>query len=307
MDFYIPANELVLTNKYNGVDLSGYTGGTPKNYKQYHLYEDTLCINFYGLASVFNLTKRFKTNKGYDSSHAARGDNWVEFETYKTAYDYLTNKPEHFSSFNEHDLTLTDYNESGKDVEYAVTGEFLDIGRYVEGVPEVFGQMHEGNMRGRRLKIFVQGGGASSLSREQINHKSKRLLRLVDWLENIGVRVALNVVYSNECGHADILVKDYDEPINIYDIGVATSADFFRRVIFYFKEQSKTIDGSYGYGWHFSSHGKGVIQATFDDNAVLFVRSSDDGIESIDGNFDRLEEAIADKLSNNEFNDFMEV
>lgn len=305
MDFSIPTSNLKLG--YKNRDFSGYDIGTAVNPYQWDLNGNTLCGNFRGLNQVFSVIERFKLNKTYDSSHKiSHKKDWVEFSTYKESYKQLTQNPQVFSDFKELDLDIKSFDESGKDVNYDVTGEFLDIGRYIEGVPEMFGQMHEGKLRGYRLKIFMQGGGSGGVSSERINSRAKRIIRLIDWLENIGVRVSLNVVYSNRCGHMDIMVKDYEDPMNIFDIGVVASTDFFRRIVFFFKEQSTTVDDTYGYSYSFSNRARKNLE-NITDGSTLVVTADGVRYGAVEEKFDEIEKELAESLEDNTFNKFRSI
>lgn len=276
-----------------------------------YLRNESLVINFNNLAEVFTLTQKLgKPRKHHNSSQQKGYGSWVEFDTYEQAYNVLTKEPQRVVDFKANDIAINDYDESGNDVNYDVTGDFIDIGRYLDGVPETFGQMRQGNYRGVRVKIIQSGGGSCSQDIKIINARSRRISRLIDWLENQGIRVSLNVVYSNDNGHYDIKVKDYSEPLNIYNVGVASNGDFFRRMIFRLIEASKTNSSGYGSSIDFNEFMERTVKRNINednlDSMLLFISNSGQyDVKEVDTLFDYMEKRIQKMLEENDYKRFL--
>lgn len=301
-DFIIPVEKIIApkTRKQKSLNTihSGYVDTDSTDYP-YYIKKRTLCYNFANMGQLFSIINQIgkPTGKYKSSQDETNGADWVTYDTYDEALHALVNKPTEVVSFDKNDITIQDYNESGNAVEYDVTGDFLDVGRYLDGVPETFGSTKMGNYRGVRVKMFVSGSFSASTDKAIIDERSKRICRLVDWLENQGIRVGINTVYSNDNGHIDIKVKDFGEPLNIYDVGVSSNSDFFRRAIFRLKEESPTISYGYGNSYEFADYMTGRYKMWADkqnlDELVLFINSRFLGdVEEINRRFDRTETYI---------------
>lgn len=287
-------NKAPALQKYN----FGVVEGTDPNIPNYLLH-NTLCINFNNLAEVFDLCSALGVPTGqYTSSQKNEGSGWTKFSTYEESVRVLRNEPQRIVEFRPSDIAINDISESGNDVYYDVVGDYLDVGRYLDGVPEAFGNMFMGNYRGVRVKIFYDASAPAYINSDDINLRSKRLCRLVDWLETQGVRVSVNAIYSSDNGHFDIKIKDYSEPLNIYDVGVVSNSDFFRRLIFRLTEVSKTVSGGYGSARSFSYFLRAYFNSkdsqTNDRQELSLFLTNDyqDGEEVINSNFDRVERYI---------------
>jgi hypothetical protein len=173
--------------------------------------------------------------------------NFNVFRTYDEAMDTYRKNPQSVVKYDPTELKVRDVNEAGSIVEYDVTGDYIDMGRHMEGIPETFGQMHNGNARNRRINIVVDLNFSSGVGEQTILRRGERILRLVDALEGGGVRTQLQAIESTECGHFEFTLKQHDEPLTISDLAVVTHPDWLRRIIFRLCEYSETW--TYGYGY----------------------------------------------------------
>jgi hypothetical protein len=266
----------------------------------------TLVGNFGSLAEFFALiTGPFSSTEGLrysDSLMKSRGGNWTVFDDYETALDVMLSRPQELVKFKTNEVELNDGEESGREVSFDVTGDFLDIGRYLDGVPEVFGYNHEGKHRGKRVKILVSGNAQCSTEADALVTRSKRLSRLVDWLEYQGIRVALHVAYSNDNAHSEIKIKDFQDPLNITDVAISTHGDFFRRFDFRFKEYSATIDSGYGYSrefyqW-FSRYGTNLLNNLPLGEYFVYIDGNlaSSGSRYVDKTFDSIENELKNSI-----------
>lgn len=217
------------------------------------------------------------------------------FKNYKEAMDTFINNPESVVKYDPTEMRPVEFEEQGNDLEYDVTGDFIDIGRVLEGVPEQFGSLHNGNPRNRRVRIVVALAQTHYMTPKEINHRSERVIRLVDALENANVRTEVLAIDSNTCSHTEIVVKKFEEALTIEDVAVATHVDFFRRMCFRASEWSDTW--TYGYGRaDILKQNINQLKSQLNDEITIFV-DGDLRQYNINNYFDELEKKIETELS----------
>lgn len=212
-----------------------------------YLKKDTLVTLFDGVDNMLEyVLKEMPKPKHSKSSSATGRTRFNTFESYEEAMETFRSRPENITDFDPAEIRVKDFGEVGNEVEYDVTGDFIDIGRYMEGIPEVMGNMKNGNARNRRANVLISLNFAAGIDKSVIKHRAERVLRLVDALETGGVRTMLTAIESSECNHTEVILKRHDEPLTIADLAVVTHPDFLRRTMFRIIEHSKSWD--YGYG-----------------------------------------------------------
>jgi hypothetical protein len=182
----------------------------------------------------------------YQSS-IQRGDNDFRLlPSYEEATRIFRRSPREIRQFvvNERDMKLPDY--AGNEVQYAQTGDFLDVGRVLEDNPECFGNVSMGNPSGIFANIVTNLSATWNFGAEALAERGRRLVRMVDWLESMQVRTAIRAFACNECAYVEIIVKDFHEPVDLNAVAVIGHPDFFRRHIFRVVENSPTVSGGYG-------------------------------------------------------------
>lgn len=282
---------------------SGYTVGELKSQhrKLRYLEAGTLVGNFDGLDTMLDfVAKEMPEAKRGKSSIDTVGDNdeFHAFRTYKETMDIFRGKPETVVKFDPAELSIKDQNESGTQVDYDVTGSFIDMGRYMEGIPEVMGDMHNGNARNRRCNITIDINNVWSINHEDITHRSERILRLIDALEAGGIRTQLTMVHSNECDHVEIILKHHEEPLTITDLAVVTHPEFLRRIMFRFIEHSKSF--SYGYGrpgLYSDTVTPEMIEGDNVNEIDIAISGGMSGKSNIDKRFDEIEKLLVWEMS----------
>lgn len=222
-----------------------------------------------------------------DSSHeTSRSSTWVKYKTYEACTDIVKNKPEEFRNFKEADIRLTEYASSGNDVDYGVIGDYLDMGRVMTGEPECFGTMRNGNVIKRFANIVVNGNHAAHVKQDWIDKKAQRIARVVDFLEASNVRVKLTILFTNDNSHLELIVKQYNDRLDLNDVCVALSPDFFRRYEFYWSEHSATHDSCYGRAERLR------LNSVREDDVDLNILVGSCGSASVNDEFDKLEKNI---------------
>lgn len=242
-------------------------------------------------------TKMPKPLRG-DSSLSTDRDGFNAFANYDEAMSTFRNNPEKVTKFDGAELRIKDESESGSNVDYDVTGDYIDMGRYMEGVPESFGTMHNGNARNRRVNVMLSLNQYSSIDHTAISHRGERILRLVDALEGGGIRTMLTGVESTQTNHFEVIVKRHDEPLTISDLAVISHPEFLRRAIFRIIEHSKTF--SYGYG-QAMPFGRSATPEVLDSGNVneldIFIDGNISDIKTIDKLFDQIEKLLVWEMS----------
>lgn len=243
------------------------------------------------------VSKEFPTPK-QDGSSSNRGGghgSFNFFSTYEECMDVFRNKPSNLVDFDPTELDILDFNESGNDVEYNVTGDFIDIGRFLEGVPEAMGSMHNGKVRERRVRIIVNGSHASSTDHKNISKQSQRICRLIDGLEHSGFRSEVLAVQSGGSAHTEVTVKHFDEPLSIENIAVATHPEWLRRIEFRIDEWSETWTWGYGSSTLLDSKIDEMIKDNLNDEITIYFQASPTSSRS--SQFDKLEKMLEEELS----------
>lgn len=263
------------------------------------LQSEQLCGRFNGVQTFIDFLQtngsKFGSRKpklAEDSSHSTeRRSDWVKHKTYADAYNAITKKPETFRHFTEADIRIKEWTSNGNDIDYSIAGDFVDVGRALTGEPECFGTMHNGLITKRFANIVVNGNHACRVDQSWIDKKAQRVTRLVDFLETNNVRCKITIVFSNNNSHLELVVKQYNDRLDLNDVSVALSADFFRRFEFYFSEHSKRHTFSYGRAEDLT------LNAIKDDDADvdILINSNDRrfGVGAIDSEFERVENKMA--------------
>lgn len=266
-----------------------------------YLQPGALVLRFEGVDSALDyISKKMPTPKRSKSSstHKREDSSFYTFDTYEEAMGTYRSKPESVAKFNEGELNIKDTNENGNEVQYDVIGDYIDMGRHMEGIPEVFGTLYNGRARNRRINIVVDTNQVFYITAEDVNHRSERILRLVDALETNGARCELVAVDSNECSHVEVVIKKQEESLAINDLAIVTHGDFKRRIIFRVNEYSKTWQAGYGRPNSFQDYIQpSVMQSDNVNEITVLIGGSMEGKKTIDSKFDKLERLLAWELS----------
>lgn len=212
-----------------------------------YLGRGTLVCQFEGVDTALDyVSKNYKQPRHMESSVQTGDFRFNTFDSYDEAMLTFRQHPEKVVKFDPSELRIKDESESGSYVDYDVVGDYIDMGRYMEGIPESVGTMHRGNARNRRVNITIDLNQRANIDQEVAVHRSERILRLIDALEAGGVRTMLTGIVSSECAHVEVTIKHHDEPLTITDLAVATHPEFLRRTVFRIIEHSKTWQHGYG-------------------------------------------------------------
>lgn len=291
----ITQNEIKVTDSGNGYVI----GELQEGHKVLtYLKPGALVCLFDGVDTLLStVASKMPTAKRAKSSEKENYGGFNAFNSYAEAMETFRNKPESVVKFEAAELRIKDTSESGTQVDFDVTGDFIDMGRYMEGIPEVMGQMHNGNARNRRVNLMVNLNYSGGTNHKEILARSERVLRLVDALEAGGVRTQVIGIESTECGHTEVILKRHDEPLTISDLAVVTHSEFLRRIIFRINEQSKTWEGGYGSSVNFSHRMTPEIIEGDNNNEMDIVIDANLRGETTQRGFDQLERLLVWEMS----------
>lgn len=283
---------------------SGYFVGTVKSKPKDNaavdslLRQEELIGEFDGVRTFMDyLEEHCPTAERDRHSDQAKMGGFNEFDNYAEAMRIYKNEPRTVRKFEENDAALKGGESSGIDVVYDVTGDYLDISRYLEGEPESSGIMHNGNPRGRRVNLYINSDFNCYVAKDDIIYRGQRLQRLVDWLENQQVRVGVTALFSAGTAHVEIKVKDHDQVLDLNDVAIVSHSDFFRRLVFRFEEYSPTWEPGYGtasiLGRYFEVQNS--LIPDFANELILKINNVD-GRDNIEREFDFVEEWLASQI-----------
>lgn len=245
--------------------------------------------------SFIENTKHFgnrKPNKNDSSFERRDSEDWTQYPTYDESVEQMRRHPESFRQFTESDMRLHDQESVGNMVEFDTQGDYIDIGKVMTGEPESFGVMCGGKIENRFCSIVVNGNARCDVSKKAISRKASRILRLIDMLELNGVRCELGLTFTTHQVHCEIVVKQYNDPLDINDIAIGLSPDFFRWVVFRLTEHSK-LKGD-GYGQPIRSDLSDWQDEDADNTILVNALDYDASTSDIDDAFDGVEKRIKD-------------
>lgn len=134
------------------------------------------------------------------------------------------------------------------DIAYDVTGNYIDIGRHMEGHGDSFV-----NTSGTKrtllpyVKLLIKTTNISAgVGSTSVIRFASDVTKVVHQLQQIGI--ATSIVYTSigETSCVSFPIKDYKEHVNLYRLYSILHPSFFRRLVFRTIENSPTY--SHGYG-----------------------------------------------------------
>lgn len=237
------------------------------------------------------------------SDDRGRGD-FHTFSSLAEATDVFRNRPDEIRKFIMNETKLLSPSSPGKEIVYDVTGDFLDIDRFMEGVPEVFGNVTMGNPRNTFCTINILGSFVYWTEPKYILARLMRVVRLVDWLEAQNVRCQIVVSDDSEVSFISTVVKRFAEPVDLNELCVANHPDWLRRIEFLIMEQSKTWRSGYGNSQKYDNDMQRYTPRPEDGMYVYVGGYIPPTIASMERQFDKIEADILDLLAANmTFND----
>lgn len=289
-----------------------FTGTLTKQHEVLdYLRKNAVVLNANSVKAVFNAITHlnWKPKQEMSSNSAKKSDReFYTFDSLNTAIEVYTNNPQSIRTFTEESIKLKADESIGKEIRFDVTGDYIDIGRFLDGEPECFGIAYQGNPSGLYTTLLMNLSAVAHVTADAMNHRQARILRLVDWMESQGVRCQIRGFMSSECSHLDIRIKNFDEAIDMNALAVVSHGDFLRRVNFLVDEQSETWTYGYGSPRAFTSRMTKMYKADPADGLTIFVGDqSHSDVTEIDKAFNSLRDKITKLIESPENRDFTKV
>jgi hypothetical protein len=201
-----------------------------------------------------------------DSRRGGGDDDFYTFGSLTEALNVFEHNPESIRQFSVNDDRIERIESPGKDVMFDVTGDYLDIDKFLMGEPEHFGNAVMGNPNNVFCTINVLTSFVWYTSPEYQLQKQKRILRIVDWLETQGVRCQIVAQDDSDVSFISTVVKQYQDPFNLNELAVVCHPDWLRRFEFLVMEQSDTWESGYG------------SSSAYDRKMLKYVPQPEDGV-----------------------------
>lgn len=221
-----------------------------------YLKQDALCLFADSTFAAINLAcDMIKTPKGECWNSLRRhatcsedndGAGWTAFLSFSESVQALLYNPKRLYDVKYRNDIITEESTSGNQIYHDVTGDYLDIDRYLMGDPECFANASDGKLKTRFVDIILLPDVAAHTNSGDILKLSMQVSRMVEWLEFNQIRCRIIGAHTCECAHSEIKLKDYHEKLNENEIKVFCSPDYFRRISFVFDEFSPTWERGYG-------------------------------------------------------------
>lgn len=226
-----------------------------------------LSAEFDSVGDVMRVARKlgWRPERDQSSDDRERGS-FHTFGSLAEAIDVFENHPERIREFSANDDRIERIESPGKDVAFDVTGDYVDVGMYLAGEPEHFGNAVMGNPRSVFCTINVLTSFVYYTTAEYQLVKQKRILRLVDWLETQGVRCQIIGQDDSSVAFISTVIKEYQDPFNLNELAVVCHPDWLRRIEFLIMEQSKTWQSGYG------------SSQPYDERMLKYVPQPEDGV-----------------------------
>lgn len=147
-------------------------------------------------------------------------------------------------------LTLTQADQSI--YQYAVTGDFLDIGAYLSGQPECFLYESKESIKKEVVKITCNISASCEISQDTIKNKGAAMLALIDKLYQTHFVELDLIIKSHDCMGYDITFKyqvnlkeGYDKDMIAF---IICNPAYLRRIYFAICEKITGKNNCRGYG-----------------------------------------------------------
>jgi hypothetical protein len=250
----------------------------------------------YGFMNWIEATKNEVRNPSASpsSKRIGKSGGWQEFPSFEDCYETFRDRPWEVRKFTQNDVPLKFSDNVGNQVEYDVVGDYIDMGRFLDGEPECFGRNVMGNPQGLFAKIVMNLSTSAFVEGATLKKRGERVARLVDWLENQHIRTEVLAFNASECAHVEVVVKRFDEGLNLDTIAVAGNGDFYRRLVFRVMEMSKTWRE--GHGTACTIYQGRLKLPPIETNGILIFSENGGYPEDMDRKFDKLEKDLEQAL-----------
>jgi hypothetical protein len=200
-----------------------------------------------GATAYIKNAMKLKPVKGDSSTNIGRSD-FQSFNDWDSCTKTFIEDPASLLTKDTSTIQRRSDFERGDEVRYDVEGDFVDVGRFLDGEPEHFGIMSQGVDTPVFVQIIIVGSRSWRVPQQNVNAVCEALQNMVYALERNNFRCAITVFQVNECIFSENTIKTYREHLVPTDIAVATHNDRLRRIDFRYIENSGTFEEHYGSG-----------------------------------------------------------
>jgi hypothetical protein len=166
------------------------------------------------------------------SSTYTHNNGWYGTKSLDQAIDLFRNKRHELLPKGFQQKYIKNIHTSGIDVEYNVTGDYLDMGRYMSGEPEVFGTNINGDMTGKVVSVYINASVSASYDAEDVMLGAEKLAEIINALYISGARVSTTFMSAEETQWIEVKLNDFGDPLNPVDLVAVASPSFIRRLCF---------------------------------------------------------------------------
>lgn len=166
------------------------------------------------------------------SSTYTSNDGWYGTKSLDQAIDLFRNKRHELLPKGFQQKYIKNINANGVDVEYNVTGDYLDIGRYMSGEPEVFGTNINGDLTGKVVRVYINASVSASYDAEDIMLGAEKLAEVINALYISGAKVSTTFMSAEETQWIEVKLNDFGDPLDPVDLIAVASPAFIRRLCF---------------------------------------------------------------------------
>lgn len=168
------------------------------------------------------------------------------------------------------DADLPPIEDTHSATRHDVTGSYVDVGEYVQGVPECMVDFIEDKRTARFVHIIVSGCFSAGFSGDQIMNRGVCIASVVDALEARGVRCSVELLTKQDrTFETSVMLKRTTDALNldVLTYAVAHPATFRRLIFGVCDAQPMEIRQKHGFQ---DGYGYGLPVPVVDDTALVF-------------------------------------
>lgn len=182
------------------------------------------------IRALVDYVSKHKPKSG--SSTYTYNEDWYGTSSLDEAIDLFRNKRQDLLPDGFKQQYIKSIHSSGVDVEFGVTGDYLDMGRYMSGEPEVFGTNINGDLTGKVVSVYINASVSASYDAEDVMLGAKKLAEVINALYVSGARVSTTFISAEETQWIEVKLNDFGDPLNPVDLVAVASPSFIRRLCF---------------------------------------------------------------------------
>lgn len=168
----------------------------------------------------------------YGSSIKVGNEEWFGTSSLEGAIDLFRNNRSELlpKGFKQH--KINNVHSLGTDVEFNVTGDYLDMGRYMSGEPEVFGTNINGDLTGKVVHVYINASVTACWDADAVMWGAEKLAEVINALYVSGAKVSTTFMSAEETQWIEVKLNDFGDPIDPVDLIAVASPAFIRRLCF---------------------------------------------------------------------------